>query len=121
MASTVPTRKSFTADEARHIGEEIGIDWAAAHFDVEEFRRGMDVELEHGLHDAELDDGAVAALRRPDAAREGAAVDVEALVLLRRDEAVVLRLVEPDHRSAHRLRLSSRGAQARVLRFLHPG
>ena len=51
MASTVPTRKSFTADEARHIGEEIGIDWAAAHFDVEEFRRGMDVELEHGLHD----------------------------------------------------------------------
>lgn len=43
--------RSFTADEARRIGEEIGIDWAAAHFDVEEFRKGMDVELEHGLHD----------------------------------------------------------------------
>ena len=51
MASAVPARKRFTADEARRIGEEIGIDWAAAPFGVEEFRRGMDVELEHGLHD----------------------------------------------------------------------
>ena len=42
---------SFTADEARQIGEQIGIDWATAPFDVEQFRRGMDVELEHGLHD----------------------------------------------------------------------
>ena len=44
-------RKSFTADEARRIGTEIGIDWGSAPFDVEEFRSGMDVELEHGLHD----------------------------------------------------------------------
>jgi Protein of unknown function (DUF5661) len=44
-------RESFTADEARRIGEQIGIDWASAPFDVEQFRRGMDVELEHGLHD----------------------------------------------------------------------
>jgi Protein of unknown function (DUF5661) len=43
--------RSFTADEARVIGEEIGIDWATAPFDVEQFRMGMDVELEHGLHD----------------------------------------------------------------------
>jgi hypothetical protein len=43
--------KSFTTDEARQIGEEIGIDWAASPFDVEQFRIGMDVELEHGLHD----------------------------------------------------------------------
>ncbi len=42
---------SFTADEARRIGEQIGIDWASAPFDVEQFRMGMDVELEHGLHD----------------------------------------------------------------------
>jgi len=42
---------SFTAAEARQIGEQIGIDWATALFDVEQFRRGMDVELEHGLHD----------------------------------------------------------------------
>jgi hypothetical protein len=43
--------KSFTADEARRVGVEIGIDWESAPFDVEEFRTGMDVELEHGLHD----------------------------------------------------------------------
>lgn len=45
------TAKSFTAEEARRVGEEIGIDWGAAAFDVEQFRMGMDVELEHGLHD----------------------------------------------------------------------
>ena len=41
----------FSAEEAHRVGEEIGIDWAAAPFDVEQFRMGMDVELEHGLHD----------------------------------------------------------------------
>jgi Protein of unknown function (DUF5661) len=44
-------RTSFTVDEARSIGESIGIDWASCPFDVEQFRMGMDVELEHGLHD----------------------------------------------------------------------
>jgi hypothetical protein len=44
-------RTSFTADEARRYGEEIGIDWSTAPFDVEQLRMGMDVELEHGLHD----------------------------------------------------------------------
>jgi uncharacterized protein DUF5661 len=43
--------KRFTAEEARTIGEEIGIDWSSTPFDVEQFRMGMDVELEHGLHD----------------------------------------------------------------------
>ena len=41
----------FTAEEARAYGEEIGIDWSTSPFDVEEFRAGMHVELEHGLHD----------------------------------------------------------------------
>lgn len=41
----------FTADEARAAGERIGIDWVTAPFDVEQFRTGMDVELEHGTHD----------------------------------------------------------------------
>jgi hypothetical protein len=45
------TKDSFSADEARRVGQEIGIDWAAAPFDVEQFRMGMDVELEHGTHD----------------------------------------------------------------------
>ncbi len=45
------TGKSFTADDARVVGEQIGIDWAASPFDVEQFRIGMNVELEHGLQD----------------------------------------------------------------------
>jgi hypothetical protein len=47
----VTAGKRFTTDEARRIGEEIGIEWASSPFDVEQFRMGMDVELEHGLHD----------------------------------------------------------------------
>ena len=43
--------RAFTVEEARRVGEEIGIDWDSAPFDVEQFRLGMDVELEHGLHD----------------------------------------------------------------------
>jgi Protein of unknown function (DUF5661) len=39
----------FTADEAKKIGARLGIDWKA--FDVEQFRKGLDVELEHGLQD----------------------------------------------------------------------
>ncbi|MCL2768859.1 MAG: hypothetical protein FWD42_01945 [Solirubrobacterales bacterium] len=46
------SRESFSAVEAREAGEAIGIDWASAPFDVEQFRMGMDVELEHGLHDS---------------------------------------------------------------------
>ena len=44
-------RESFTSEEAERIGAEIGIDWRSAPFDVEQFRMGMDVELEHGLRD----------------------------------------------------------------------
>jgi Protein of unknown function (DUF5661) len=44
-------RTSFTVEEAKRIGAEIGIDWASAPFEVEQFRAGMNVELEHGLHD----------------------------------------------------------------------
>jgi Protein of unknown function (DUF5661) len=44
-------KKEFTVEEARRYGQEIGIDWVTAPFDVQEFRAGMNVELEHGLHD----------------------------------------------------------------------
>ena len=43
--------RRFTTDEARRIGEQLGIDWNSSPFDVDEFRAGMDVELEHGLAD----------------------------------------------------------------------
>lgn len=41
----------FSAEEAKNIGDALGITWLA--FDVEQFRMGMNVELEHGLHDPE--------------------------------------------------------------------
>jgi len=41
------SKKNFTTEEAKSIGELLGIDWSK--FDVEQFRIGMDVELEHGL------------------------------------------------------------------------
>lgn len=44
-------KASFSVQDARQIGGEIGIDWTNAPFDVEQFRMGMDVELEHGLRD----------------------------------------------------------------------
>ncbi len=48
-------RTGFTIEEARQIGEQTGIDWAAAPFDVDQFRRGLQVELEHGRHDPSTD------------------------------------------------------------------
>ena len=43
----------FTLSEARAAGERIGIDWDASPFDLEQFRKGMDIELEHGTRDPE--------------------------------------------------------------------
>jgi hypothetical protein len=39
-------KKVFTMEEAKKIGEELGITWE--NYDVEQFRMGLDVELEHG-------------------------------------------------------------------------
>jgi DNA-directed RNA polymerase alpha subunit len=42
-------KKVFTYDQAKKLGEELGIDWKK--FDVEQFRMGLNVELEHGSRD----------------------------------------------------------------------
>jgi hypothetical protein len=42
-------KKSFTAKEAKETGEKLGIAWKE--FGLEQFRMGMDVELEHGARD----------------------------------------------------------------------
>ena len=47
--------QQFTAEQAREVGEAIGIDWSSAPFDIDQFRAGMDVELEHGTHDPATD------------------------------------------------------------------
>ncbi|PIZ62595.1 hypothetical protein COY16_03925 [Candidatus Roizmanbacteria bacterium CG_4_10_14_0_2_um_filter_39_13] len=41
--------KTFTTDEARAIGDKINIDWNT--YNIEEFRMGLEVELEHGAND----------------------------------------------------------------------
>ena len=43
-------KKVFTAKKAKELGEALGIDWTK--FDVEQFRMGMDVELEHGTENS---------------------------------------------------------------------
>jgi len=43
------TKKHFKTQEAKRIGELLGIDWSK--FDIEQHRIGLDVELEHGLVD----------------------------------------------------------------------
>ncbi len=45
----MPSKKHFTAKEAKQIGEALGIDWTK--FDIEQYRMGLDVELEHGRID----------------------------------------------------------------------
>jgi hypothetical protein len=42
-------KKHFNVSEAEKIGKKLGITWDK--FDLEQFRMGMDVELEHGLSD----------------------------------------------------------------------
>jgi len=42
-----------STDEARRVGDEIGVDWER--FDLEQFRAGMDVEYEHGSRDPQTD------------------------------------------------------------------
>lgn len=44
-------KKTFTSEEAKALGEKLGIDWSK--YDIEQFRMGMAVELEHGAHDPE--------------------------------------------------------------------
>ena len=44
-------KREFTTEEARQIGERIGVNWDE--YNIEEFRMGLAVELEHGLHDGQ--------------------------------------------------------------------
>jgi hypothetical protein len=53
MRNTYPVEqgREFSTEEARRVGEQIGIDWQNSAFDVEQFRLGLAVELEHGRRD----------------------------------------------------------------------
>ena len=40
-------KKHFTTEQAREVGDKLGINWTRINLD--QFRMGLDVELEHGL------------------------------------------------------------------------
>ena len=42
----------FNSEEAKEIGDKLGISWDK--FDVEQFTKGLNVELEHGSRDPEI-------------------------------------------------------------------
>jgi hypothetical protein len=43
--------RKFTAEEAKEVGAALKLDWES--IDLEQFRRGLEVELEHGARDPE--------------------------------------------------------------------
>ena len=45
------SKRKFSTEEARSIGAQLKIDWSK--IDIEQFRRGIEVELEHGAADPE--------------------------------------------------------------------
>ena len=45
------TRTGFSAEEAKWVASELGIVWHAVDFDLDEFRLGLDTELEHGTRE----------------------------------------------------------------------
>lgn len=49
------TKKEFTLEEAERIASYLGIDLAAEGIELEQFRMGLGVELEHGRRDPETD------------------------------------------------------------------
>jgi hypothetical protein len=48
-------RRRATRKVARRVGEAIGIDWRTAPFSVDQFARGIIVEMEHGGADPRTD------------------------------------------------------------------
>jgi hypothetical protein len=47
----VTSKRRISAEEANQVGTALRLDWAKV--DLEQFRRGLEVELEHGARDAE--------------------------------------------------------------------
>lgn len=47
----MPDKRRISTEEAREVGAALGIDWQKV--DVDQFRRGLEVELEHGARDPE--------------------------------------------------------------------
>jgi len=48
---TMKAKRTFTSRDAEGIAHALGLDIAGEPFDLEQFRMGLDVELEHGRRD----------------------------------------------------------------------
>ena len=48
---TEATHEGFSMAQALAVAKEIGLDFSTVSFDAEQFRMGMEVELEHGSND----------------------------------------------------------------------
>jgi hypothetical protein len=48
-------KREFTRDEADDIARQLGIDFVVEGFELDEFRKGLNVELEHGSVHPETD------------------------------------------------------------------
>ena len=49
VGAEMSAKKTFTSEEAAAVVTELGINLKALKCDLEQFRMGLDVELEHGL------------------------------------------------------------------------
>ncbi len=47
------SKRRVDSDEAQRVGTSLGMDWRKV--DLQQFRRGLEVELEHGARDPETD------------------------------------------------------------------
>jgi hypothetical protein len=48
-------KKSFSREEALAVATQLGMDFEMLKYDLEQFRMGLDVELEHGLRSPKTD------------------------------------------------------------------
>jgi hypothetical protein len=46
-------KRRFSVEETRKVGTRLGVDWKQ--IDLEQLRRGLEVELEHGARDPQTD------------------------------------------------------------------
>jgi hypothetical protein len=47
------SKRQISIEEARSVGTQLGIKWARVN--LQQFQRGLEIELEHGKHDPETD------------------------------------------------------------------
>jgi hypothetical protein len=51
----IGTKRTFTREEALSVATRLGMDFERLKYDLEQFRMGLDIELEHGLRSPETD------------------------------------------------------------------